>query len=132
MPICPKHLDDEAKREWRRAGKVLKSVGLMTELDRATLAAYCDAYSRWVQATLKVQELGAVYVKGGVYDKKTNKTIGGEPRLNPYVRIAREAFDQMIRTGTLIGMSPSSRASLKVEKPKKKDPAEAEKERLFK
>lgn len=118
MPSCPKHLDTIARKEWRRTGKILQSIGLMTELDRSTLAAYCDAYSRWVHATQKCQELGMVYKKSD-----------GTPGLNPYLRVSREAYDQMIRTGTLIGMSPSSRGSLKVDKPKPKSKAQSFRDR---
>ena len=118
MPRCPGHLNKEARKEWRRAGKILQSIGLLTEIDRMIFAAYCEAYSRWIESTLKVQEMGMVYAKGAVKDPKTGNMVGGEPRLNPYIRIAREAFDQMIRAGTQIGLSPSSRASLKVETPK--------------
>lgn len=113
MPHCPKHLNKEARKEWRRAGKILQSIGLLTEIDRMIFAAYCEAYSRWVEATIKVQEMGMVY-------KKKDDT----PGLNPYIRIAREAFDQMIRAGTQIGLSPSSRATLKVERPKPRSKAE--------
>ena len=114
MPRCPAHLDKLARTEWKRAGKVLQSVGLITELDMMILAAYCEAYSRWIQATLKVQEMGMVF-----------KKKDGTPGMNPYIRIAREAYDQMIKAGVQIGMSPSSRASLKVEKPKKQSRAES-------
>lgn len=120
MPQCPKHLNKEARKEWKRAGKILQATGLLSELDMMIFAAYCEAYSRWIEATLKVQEMGMVYAKGAVQDPDTGKMIGGEPKLNPYIRVAREAFDQMIRAGTQIGLSPSSRATLKVEKPKPK------------
>ena len=88
-------------------------------------AAYCEAYSRWIQATLMVQQKGMVYAKGAVQDPDTGKMVGGEPKLNPYIRIAREAFDQMIRAGTQLGLSPSSRASLKIEKAKPRTKAQA-------
>lgn len=107
MPPCPKVLDKIAKKEWRRAGKLLMDIGLLAEIDMVTLAGYCDAYSRWYQATEKVHEMGMVF-------KKTD----GTPGLNPYLRVAREAFEQMMKNACLCGMSPSSRASLKVEKPK--------------
>jgi P27 family predicted phage terminase small subunit len=113
MPPCPKHLDKDAKKEWRRSGKVLKAIGLLTDLDMMILAAYCEAYSRWVYAVKNVAEMGMVRI-----GKE------GQPVINPYLRIAREAYDQMIRAGTQIGMSPSSRASLKVENPKPKSKAE--------
>ena len=120
MPACPAHLDQEAKKEWTRTGKLLMDVGLLTDLDRSVLAAYCDAYSRWVAATKKCQEVGMVFQRRD-----------GTPVLNPYLRIARESYDQMLKAGTLIGMSPSSRASLKVEQPKKKQNADEEKRNRF-
>jgi len=113
MPKCPDHLDAEAKAEWTRAGDILESVGLMTGLDMAVLAGYCDAYSQWAKSTLKVQEMGMVY-------QKQDKT----PALNPYLRVARESYDRMIKAAVLLGLSPSSRVNLKVEKPRKKNKAE--------
>lgn len=107
MPTCPRHLDAEARREWKRAGKIMRDIGLITELDRAVFAGYCDAFSQWAQATAKVQETGMVY-----------RRIDGTPGLNPYLRVAREAYDRMMKAAVLLGLSPSSRASLKVDKPK--------------
>ena len=118
MPPCPKHLDKEAKKEWKRSGKILQTIGLMTELDMMILAAYCEAYSRWTQATIKIQETGMVYQKKD-----------GSPGFNPYLRIARDAYDQMIKAGVQIGMSPSSRSGLKVETPKPKSKIQEFKDR---
>ena len=50
IPDCPEHLDDEARAEWFRTSKVLKEMGLLSKADRSALAAYCVAYSRWVEA----------------------------------------------------------------------------------
>lgn len=125
MPACPKHLDNRARIEWRRAGKILQDIGLMTELDMAVFAGYCDAFSQWAEATIKVQETGLVYAKGAKKDPETGKTVGGEPQLNPYLRVAREAYDRMMRAAVLLGLSPSSRVNLKVNKPKPQSKAEA-------
>ena len=114
MPTCPRHLDSEARKEWRRAGKVLMSVGLLTELDRAVLAGYCQSWSEYVFATLQLQKLGTVY-----------KKEDGTPGINPYAKIAAAAYDRWMKAGVLLGLSPSSRASLKVEKPKQQSKAEA-------
>ena len=113
MPSCPRHLDKDARKEWRRAGKILMEIGLITELDRAVFAGYCDAFSQWAQATAQVNKTGMVY-----------KKKDGTPGLNPYLRVAREAYDRMMRAAVLLGLSPSSRASLKVEKPKPKSQAD--------
>ena len=114
MPPCPKHLDKMARKEWRRAGKVLQTIGLLTDLDMAVLAGYCDGYSQWAEATAQVQKGGTVY-----------KRPDGSPGLSPYLRVAREAYDRMMKAAVLIGMSPSSRASLRVEKPKPKGKVES-------
>ena len=114
MPRCPAHLDKRARTEWKRAGKILQSIGLMSELDMAVLAGYCQSYSEWIAATEKVQEMGMVY-----------KKADGTPGLNPYLRVSRESYDRMIKAAVLIGMSPSSRANLKVEKPKQQSRAES-------
>ncbi len=113
-PPCPKHLDKLARKEWNRAIGILEDIGLITELDMATLAGYCQAYSEWAAATMAVPDKGPVWV-----DKQ------GIPHMNPWLRVAREAFDRMMKNAVLIGMSPSSRASLKV--PKKRAPGKVEK-----
>jgi len=113
LPRCPKHLDKAAKKEWKRAGKVLQDIGLITDLDVAVFAGYCDAYAQWAEATKKIHTSAMVY-----------KKADGTPVLNPYLRVAREAFDRMMKAAVLLGLSPSSRASLKVEKPKPQNKVE--------
>lgn len=102
IPECPSHLNDKARAEWNRVVEILRGIGLITELDRATLAAHCEAYSRWAEAVTRVNEEGMVTIQGGI------------PKANPYIKICREAYDQMIKTGSLFGMSPSARASLSI------------------
>ena len=47
LPRCPEWLEDDAKKEWKRLGKVLAEMGMLTEIDRAAFAGYCQAYARW-------------------------------------------------------------------------------------
>ena len=105
MPECPSHLDDLAKAEWARAGTILDEIGLMTGLDMAVLAGYCQSFSEWAKATEEVKALGMVY-----------KRKDGTPGLNPYLRVSRESYDRMLKAAVLLGLSPSSRAGLKVNK----------------
>ncbi len=114
IPSCPPHLDDDAKKEWKRVSRVLKSIGLITDLDRSVLAAYCEAYARWAQAITKVHEMGMIYAEGRTVDEKGVVIKAGIPKANPYIKIARDAYDQMVKTASLFGMSPSSRASLSI------------------
>jgi len=50
IPKCPKHLDAEARKEWRRIGRMLLAVRVITELDRAVLTVYCQSWSEYVRA----------------------------------------------------------------------------------
>ncbi len=56
LPTCPGHLSAAAKAEWKRIAKSLNQVGLLTQVDRATMAAYCQTYGRWVEAEEKLAE----------------------------------------------------------------------------
>jgi P27 family predicted phage terminase small subunit len=113
MPPCPSHLDADAKKEWRRAGKVLNGLGLLTDLDLAVFAGYCAAFSRWKQATTKVSETGMLI-----------KASTGTPMMNPYLMIASMAFKEMLKAGGELGLSPSSRAGIRVDGPKSKSKME--------
>ena len=156
------HLDKDAKKEWRRAGKVLQAIGLMTDLDMAVFASYCKKYGQWaslcrelkmIDNIIKSQDLnqkgitGRVkqyFVEYSIWDKAMEKMADGVldvdekgvPVFSPYLNISRqssermaktrrqiekaegEAQDRMIKAGVQIGLSASSRASLKVENPK--------------
>jgi phage terminase small subunit len=56
IPTCPAHLMPAAKNEWKRLAHYLHDLGVISELDRAALAAYCQAYGRWVEAEKKLKE----------------------------------------------------------------------------
>ena len=46
-PSCPKWLDKEARKEWHRLAKKMEAIGILTEVDMAAFAAYCQSYARW-------------------------------------------------------------------------------------
>lgn len=105
IPTCPPHLDKEAKAEWRRISSELLTLGLLTLIDRAALAAYCAAWARWVAAELSIQKFGTVI--------KSPKS--GYPVQNPYVGVANTSMDQMRRFAVELGLTPASRSRLHVE-----------------
>jgi P27 family predicted phage terminase small subunit len=72
-------------------------------LDRAALAAYCQAYGRWVEAEEKVREFGAVI-----------KAPSGFPIQSPYLGIANTAMRQMRDFLTEFGMTPASRTRIEI------------------
>ena len=46
-PRCPSWLEPEAKKEWKRMAKTLEAIGVLTQVDKAAYAGYCQAYARW-------------------------------------------------------------------------------------
>src|SRR5687768_711635 len=60
MPDRPDWLDAEAQAEWGRVTAELAMSGLLTVVDRAALAAYCTAWSRWVEAEGMVKKFGMI------------------------------------------------------------------------
>jgi P27 family predicted phage terminase small subunit len=101
-PTCPKHLDKAAKAEWKRISKELTSLGLLTSVDRAALAAYCQAWSRFITAEEGIARFGLVI--------KSPKS--GFPIQNPFVSISNTALDLMRKFAVEFGLSPASRSRL--------------------
>jgi P27 family predicted phage terminase small subunit len=98
IPACPDHLSGEAKSEWERVGRLLAGLGLVTQIDRAALAAYCQAWGRWVEAEEAIKRHGVVI-----------KSPNNFPIQSPYLAIANKAMDQMRLLLAEFGMTPSSR-----------------------
>ena len=103
VPKCPAHLNTPAKREWGRVSKVLHKLGLLTEIDRAQLALYCQAWGRWIEAEDALKKHGTIV--------KAPKT--GWPIQSPYLAVANKAMEQMQRALSEFGMSPASRTRVR-------------------
>ena len=59
-PRCPSWLEDEAKKEWKRMAKQLEHLGILTEVDMAAFAGYCQAYARWKEAEEFITQHGTI------------------------------------------------------------------------
>jgi len=107
MPSCPKFLNQAARKEWRRVAGRLHKAGLLTYVDGALLAAYCQAYGRWAEAEQEMTKgQGAVIA-----------TEGGYLVQSPWLAVANRALKQMKEFAVEFGMSPSARSRVKVETP---------------
>ena len=54
IPDCPVELSLLAQREWNWLVAELGPLRILTQLDRAALAAYCGAYALWAEATAAI------------------------------------------------------------------------------
>ncbi len=100
-PDCPDHLSEEAKAEWHRLVDTLVGMGVITIVDRAVLAAYCQAYGRWVEAERKLQETPVLF-----------KTPSGYVQQSPWLNIANRQMELMGRYMAEIGLTPASRSRI--------------------
>lgn len=104
-PYCPRWLSPAAKDEWRRVVPELDKLGLLTEIDVAALAAYCQAYARW-------REAEAILEREGIVVEHTNKAGATNVVTHPAFFIAQKYAQQMRAFAAEFGMTPSSRARL--------------------
>jgi P27 family predicted phage terminase small subunit len=101
VPECPSELGPAAKREWERLVGDLARLNMVTNLDRAALAAYCGAYALWADATEQIQKYGAMI-----------KSPTGYPVQSPYIAIANRQAEIMLRISSEFGFTPASRSRI--------------------
>jgi P27 family predicted phage terminase small subunit len=99
VPTCPAHLNPSAKAEWKRIARLLVALGIVSLLDRAALAAYCQAYGRWVEAERKLQETPLLI-----------KLPSGYIQQSPWLAIANKQLELMYKYMAELGLSPASRS----------------------
>lgn len=104
-PKCPAWLDKEAKKEWRRTAKQLEKLGVLTEVDMAAFAGYCEAYARWKEAEEFISRHGTII-----------KTPNGYWQQVPQVSIAQTYLKIMIKFCEQFGLTPSSRSRIVAER----------------
>lgn len=136
VPSFPKHLWPEARKEWKRIAPELERYGLVSKLDRAALALYCQAWARkdWAELQLaramhrasqareafevaEQQKAAAAAERGEVYtpaewmggDGFMLPTPNGNWAYSPYWVAANKAGEQVEKYLAAFGLSPSSR-----------------------
>jgi len=136
VPSFPKHLWMEARKEWKRIAPELMRYGLISKLDRAALALYCQAWARkdWAEQQLtremnlaaglraefeatEAAKSAAALAQGTSYvpapwtggDGFMIPTPNGSWSYSPYWVAANKAGDQVEKFLTAFGLSPSSR-----------------------
>ena len=100
-PSCPKWLEPEAKKEWRRLAKKMELMGVLTEVDMAAFAGYCQAYARWKEAEEFITQHGTIV-----------KTPSGYWQQVPQVSIAQTYLKVMNRFAEQFGLTPASRSRI--------------------
>ena len=99
VPHRPDWLDAEAVTEWNRIVPELERLKLLTVVDLAELAAYCQTWSDYILAVKAVREHGETFTSDSGMLKKS-----------PWVGVRAEAAKQLHRLADAFGFSPAARS----------------------
>lgn len=105
-PRCPSWLIRAAKQEWHRVAPLLERMGLLTQVDMAALAGYCQAYARWRECEEAITEDGVTY------EAVTKE--GYSIRARPEARLGQNYLAQVRLFCAEFGLTPSSRGRIEV------------------
>jgi len=113
---CPEDLTAVAKAEWERIAPELLRLGLLSELDRAALAAYCESYAdfRWAVRAIKKNNGGRTLVSAKGYEY-----------VHPAITVKRQAMEKIRQFAAEFGLSPSARGRMEIDPLEFEDPDEA-------
>lgn len=114
LPDPPDRLSDEAKAEWERLAPELHKLGILTALDLAILEAYCNVFARYLKAERRLAE---------IVDGELSVTPNGYEQQSAWFQVANICIKQMQSLCSEFGLTPATRARLKMisSKPKQLD-----------
>jgi len=110
IPEPPEHLTEYALVEWKRMCEVLYNLGLLSEIDRAVLAGYCQVYGRWRKAEEDLASSNTLIIK----------TKDGNIIQNPLLGVANTALKLMHKCAIEFGLTPAARARVTANPPHQK------------
>ncbi|MFZ1793851.1 MAG: phage terminase small subunit P27 family [Anaerolineae bacterium] len=101
----PEHLSGVAKSKYEELVLQLSANNVITVVDVGALEAYCEAYATWLESKKEA-------AKRPVILNSRNDSV-----MNPQMRIANMAVQQMIKLASELGITPASRSRIKLPQP---------------
>jgi P27 family predicted phage terminase small subunit len=116
IPSAPAHLSKEAKKEWKRITPILEELGLISGMDRAALALYCQSVGRLTELEMafngqvkRLEDDGASYVDA-VAKASQSETPSGYVQQSVMTQLIKSHREQVNRYLMHFGLSPAARA----------------------
>ena len=117
---CPKDLDREARKVWRRIEPKLRRLGLMTEVDDDALGILCQIRARLVEIHKFIKEENQSLVQAKVtVDGSGQEHIELKP--SPYEMMGRQYYQLFRQYAKEFGLTPAGRVGLSVNTGKGED-----------
>ena len=98
IPDAPDFLSDAALEEWERITHELMQLGLLTNLDRAAIAMYCQCYGRVIE-----------------YERKVKNEVDQDVAFK-LLRVLDKTYIQARQFLNEFGLSPASRSKVTAKK----------------
>lgn len=116
IPSAPKHLGKEAVKEWKRITPLLEELGLISGLDQAALALYCQSYGRLAEletsfnskVKMKMADENMEYADA-VYAVSHSITPSGYAQQSVLFQLIKSQREQVNRYLQHFGLSPAAR-----------------------
>ena len=108
-------INTKAKKEWKRVVPELKKMDIVGRLDICNLVAYCNAYSKYCEASKKLQEQPLTFE---IYDDAGNLVYVRE---NPQINIQIKFADQFRKFADQCGLTINSRLKWAATKQKQQE-----------
>lgn len=116
IPPAPRHLGKEARKEWARITPLLFELGLISGLDRAALALYCQAVGRLAELELafagkvsRLQEERKLEYSDAVLEASYSTTPSGYQQQSVVVQLITRHREMVHRYLMHFGLSPAAR-----------------------
>jgi P27 family predicted phage terminase small subunit len=106
-PPKPKFLTGEASDEWDRIVPELEAAGMLTNADRAVVAAYCQAWEELVVCTRTLQDEGR-FLEEPLQSSK-GESMGTRKRPHPALSAQRDAIGRVRSLLDSLGLTPAAR-----------------------
>jgi len=113
VPPCPKFLREDARAEWRRISGHLAQLGLIAEIDRAALTAYCVAWDDLAWAQKRIAALNDEAQKAGDGTGERGRiwdTPSGYKQISVPMQIRNRAIEILAKFVGGFGMIPEARS----------------------
>jgi P27 family predicted phage terminase small subunit len=104
LPKMPADMDLDAKTVWRRVLRDMRHTGVIRAADADVLRCYCEAVSRYAQAA-------RLYAQSGPITRRDGNLVK-----NPLHQVVRDNADEIRQFARELGLSPSARVNLRIER----------------
>jgi P27 family predicted phage terminase small subunit len=111
IPARASWLDKEAKAEWDRITPELERIGILSQIDRAVLHAYCHTWARWVAVARALDKDGGLEVHPDpTHPDRPTGGLRKHPLWSVYLSLGRELRSAAVG----LGLQPDARGRMTV------------------